>query len=168
MAFRDILAQFHPYQNEPPSASYASPDTRNQRPALAFVEGGGSDAAIFSAVMPSYFSNRGIKAKHWIGYATGTTGSGQIQGSFESLKPEQDDLDDEGWDTASAGLFAVPANSGSFIEVSIIFPTGGSNANTDGLASGNLFRYRIQRKAEEATDNATGSMQLLYVELTET
>ncbi len=164
MASGDSLLQFHPYHNEPPSASYATLDTRNQRPMLDF-DAGGSEAAIFGAILPQHYSGGGITARHWVSFSSATAGSGIILGTLEAVKEGSHDLDDDGWGSASTSTFAVPANSGSQTIVSIAFADGGA---MDDASAGDSFRYRIQRDAENTVDDASGDLEIGSVEFQET
>lgn len=164
MASGDSLIQFGPYHNEPPSGSYATLDTRNQRPVLDF-DAGGSEAAIFSGVVPQLYAGGGVTVYHWVSFSSATAGSGIILGTFEAVKEGSHDLDDDGWASASTATFDVPANTGSQTIIPIAFANGGA---MDDASAGDLFRYRIQRDAENTTDNASGDLEIAAVEIRET
>jgi hypothetical protein len=55
MSSGDTLLQFHPYNNEPPSANYMTLDTRNQHVCLD-ADATTNESAVFSAVMPQHYS----------------------------------------------------------------------------------------------------------------
>jgi len=53
MASGDTLLIFQPYNNSPPSGTYATLDTRNDHPVLDF-DASTNESAVFSAVMPRF------------------------------------------------------------------------------------------------------------------
>jgi len=163
MASGDTLLIFKPYGNEPPSASYAVLDVRNQRPLIMFSEAG-SNKALWGSVLPRNYAGGGLTVYHHITFATATAGSAIIQGEFERVG-EVLDIDDDGFASASVATFDVPATSGSPTIVSIAFADG---AAIDSVAVGEYFRYRLTRQGESTVDNAAGSMQLLQIEIKET
>ncbi len=163
MAGNDSLVFFSPLHNEVPSASAAAETTRNQRPVLDF-DAGGSEAAIFSCIVPQNYTGGGITAYHWISFTSATAGSGIILGSFEAMKAGAEDMDTDEWRSSSPATFDVPFNSGSQSIISISFSDG---ADMDNASKGDQFRYRLQRDAENTIDDATGDMELGMIELRE-
>ena len=59
MASGDTLLVFHPFDNEPPSANYATLDIRNLHPVLDFDDST-DESAVFSAVLPWAYSGGGL------------------------------------------------------------------------------------------------------------
>lgn len=158
MASGDTLLLLHPYMNEPPSASYATADTRNQRPVLDFSDSG-SEIAVFGMILPRNYAGGGITVDHHIAMSSGTTGSVILTGEFERVGTGQLDLDDDSFAAAGSVVIDVPPNSGSVTVGTINFTNG---AQMDSIAIGEYFRYRITRRGEDET-NDTGSGDLEFV-----
>lgn len=163
MASGDTLLIFSAYNNEPPSASYATLDTRNQRPVLDFADSG-SEAAVFGAVLPRAYSGGGLTVNHWVAFSSGTTGSGVIRGYWERTGSVLD-LDDDSFTAGSVATFDVPANAGSAVSIAIAFTNG---ANIDNLEVGEYFRYKVAREGENTNDTGSGDLEIVQVEIVET
>ena len=164
MASGDTLLSWGAYSNEPPSASYATLDTRNQRPILDHADSG-SESSVFSAVLPRHYANNGITAYHHIAFSSATAGSGVIQGAFERVGDELLDLDEDSFATAQTANADVPFTAGSVTIVSIAFTDG---AQMDSVAVGEYFRYKFTRQGEAVADDGSGDLELVKVELKET
>ena len=163
MASGDTLLIFTPLMNEPPAATYATFDTRNQHPVLDFAL---TEIAIFSFVIPRNYAGSGITV--YLHYAMSSAEANDIQldTTFERIGDQQQDLDADGFDaTGVAGAdTTVPGTTGL---VDIINNVHSNGARIDSLAVGEGGRLKITRTAVAGTD-ATGDLELLFVELKET
>lgn len=161
MASGNTLATFHPYQNEPPAASYATLDTRNGQPVLDF-DGSTDEEAIFSGVMPSNYAGGGVTAVLHVMFTSATSGTANIEVSIERGNT---DADANSFDAMTDGS-AVP-NGTSGVETQVTIPmTNG----VDSVAAGDKFRVKVRRDADgtNGTDDITTDMELITIELRET
>lgn len=163
MASGNTLLIFTPFHNEPPTANYATLDTRNQHPVLDFDAATNEDA-VFSGVMPRHYSGGGVTV--YIHYAMSTATAGDIDwdAAFERIGDQQQDIDSDGFAAAqSVDNTTVPGTSGLVDIVSIPFTDG---AQMDSIAVGEGFRVKLTRDA--VSDTAAGDAELLFVEIKET
>jgi hypothetical protein len=165
MASGDTLLQFLPYNNEPPASNYASIDTRNNHPMLLFDKD--TDySAVFSAVMPqNYAGTTGITVYiHWS--ADGVTVNDVIWDvSFERIGTGQQDVDSDGFAAVNSVTDTAPGTDGDVEVCSVAFTDG---ADMDSVATGELFRIKITRDADNVSDDLDANAQLHAVELRET
>jgi len=163
MASGDTLLIFHPYNNEPTLANYATLDIRNQHPVLDF-DPTTNEYAVFSAIMPQNYSGAtGITV--YIHYSMQTAIALTIDWdvAFERVGEV---LDTDGDSFAAANSVddtTVPDTSGLVDIVSIPFTNGG---DMDSIAVGEKFRMKINRDA--VSDDATGDAELHMIEIRET
>ena len=165
MASGDTLLTFHPYNNEPPTGTYATLDTRNSHPVLDFIHSGTSENAIFSAVMPrNYAGTTGVTGYIHYSMSSAVTGTMDWDMAFERIGDQQQDVDVNSFAAAqSVDDTDVPGVSGMVDIVSIAFTNG---AQMDSVAVGELLRIMITRDA--ASDDAAGDAELHAVEIKET
>ena len=166
MASGDTLAVFTPYCNEPPSASYATLDTRNAHPTLDF-DGAADEEAVFTGVMPRNYAASGITvATHW-SFTTAITGSLRVQAAIERIDASSLDIDADSFPAFQSAGGSAPATSGQVIVVSVAFTDG---AQMDSVAVGEAFRLKIRRDADgtSGTDDITTDAELIAVEIRET
>lgn len=166
MASGDTLLIFHPYHNEPPSSSPATPDLRNQIPVLDF-DAGADEAAIFSGVMPRNYAGGGITIYiHYLA-TSATSGNAIWQTELERNHEAGDDLDSDSFATGNkCSADAVDGTSGKVCVVSIAHTSG---AQMDSLAAGEAFRLRLKRLgSSDANDTVSGDLELMKIEIKET
>jgi hypothetical protein len=166
MASGNTLVIFHPYNNEPPAANYATLDLRNYHPVLDF-DPTTNESAIFSAVMPQSYSAATGVTVHLFWMATSdTTDTHHVywDAAFERDAPNDLDLDSDSFAAVQSNdITHVNATSGKITETTIALTAG---AQMDSVVAGDLFRLQITRDA--ANDDATGDAELLAVEIRET
>jgi len=164
MASGQTLVEFHPYNNEPPAANYATLDTRNNRPCLDF-DPTTNESAVFSGVMPQHYAGTtGVTVLIHYAMSTATADTIDWDAAFELVGDQ--DLDVDGDDFAAVNSVddtTVPGTSGLVDVVSIAFTDG---ADMDSVAAGDGFRLKITRDA--ASDDAAGDGELFWVEIRET
>lgn len=163
MASGDSLLIFKAQDNEPPSSSFATPDTRNSHLVLDFDDTA-NEQAVFSGVMPQSYGGGGVTV--YLHYAMSTATSGDIDwdAAFERVGDQQLDIDADSFAAAnSVDNTTVPGTAGNVDIVSVAFTDG---ADMDSVAKGESFRLKITRDA--ASDTATGDAELLKVEIRET
>ena len=171
MASGETLAVFLPYNDEPPSSSYATLDTRNERPCLDF-DAGSDEEAVFSGIMPAHYDNlTGVTVILWMGSTTDqTTGSAAWELLFERVIEDSSDLDADSFAASAAGnrfTQAAPAGSSQIAEDSKAIAKG---SDMDSVVKGDHFRLKIRRDADgtSQTDDMTGDAELYAVEIRET
>jgi len=163
MASNDTLAIWMPYANEPPSASYATHDTRNQHPVLDF-DASTSEVAVFSSIMPRNYANGGVIVNLHTSYSTATAGSAVFNIYFERVGNEVLDVDSDNFTDAASMAIDVPPTSGSVNITAINIQDGTSMAS---IAVGEKFRVKVERDCNNGTEDATGDAELHGIELQE-
>ena len=164
MASGDTLVTWSPLANEPPSANYATPDTRNGHPVLDF-DTTTAEYAIFRAVMPRHYSaTTGITVYVHYACTSATTGTVGWTLEFDRVSDSQVDIDSDTWSSATTiTAVTVPGTSG---HVDICNAAVTNGANMDSIAVGEAFRMRLKR--DVANDTATGDAELYMIEIKET
>lgn len=163
MASGQTLVAWLPQAHEPPTTNPATLDTRNSHPVLDF-DTTTQEIAIFSGVMPRNYAGGGITVTvSWMA-TTAVTGTGAFDVAFERIGAAQQDVDADGFGTATASAaVTVPATSGHTAMTAIAVTSG---ANVDSIAAGESFRLRLRRNV--ALDSAAGDLEVRAVELRET
>lgn len=166
MASGNTLARFFPNQNEPPSASFATLDIRNQHPVLDFDDTS-DENAVFSDVLDRAYASGGITAYIHYSMTSDITNKVRWDIALERIGDGQQDTDSDGFASAqTVNVAAVPGTSGHVDIVSIAFTDG---AQIDSIAVGELYRIKVTRKPSDTTnDTASGDAELHAVELKET
>ncbi len=164
MASGDTLLIFTPLHNEPPSANFATLDTRNQHPVLDF-DATTNESAVFSAVLPrNYAATTGLTVYIHYSMSSATTNTVDWDISFERIGDQQLDIDADSFAAVnSVDNTTVPGTSGFVDIVNVTFTDG---ADMDSVAVGELFRIKVTRDA--ASDDAAGDAELHAVEIKET
>ena len=164
MASGDTLLTFHPFNNEPPAANYATLDLRNIHPVLDFDKGT-DESMVFSAIMPRNYAGGGITVYiHWS--ADGVTANDVIWDvSFERIGDGQQDVDSDGFAAVQSVTDTAPGTDGFVTIANVAFTNG---AQMDSVAVGELFRLKITRDADNGSDNLDADAELHAIELKET
>lgn len=164
MASGATLGIFTPLSNEPPSSAFATLDTRNSIPVLDFDDTT-DEEAVFGGVLPQNYAGGGLTFKIYFMATSATTGNGVWQAAIERMNTDEDS--DSFAAFQGSGQVAVNGTSG-IVSIGTITMTSG--AQMDSLAAGESFRLKIRRDADNtsATDDATGDLELLRVEIRET
>lgn len=163
MASGNTLCVFHPYDNEPPSANYATLDTRNGHPCLDF-DATTQEIAIFTGIMPMTYSGGGVTIYLYSALTSATSGTLGYDVAFELMSDGSTDIDSDSFGSATTvTATTVPGTSGVILEQSVGVTNG---ANMDSVAAGDLFRLRLRR--DVASDTATGDAEFLSLEIRET
>jgi len=163
MAAGDLLVDFSPQCNEPPSSGAATPDVRSGHPVLDFDDSA-DEAARFTAILPWHYAGGGITVYAVVSFTGDTDDShtGQLEIAFERIGDGQQDLDSDGFGAAKALTVAVPSTCGHTEVASVAF----SGAELDGLAAGELFRVRVVCDTSES--DFSGDLELERLVLRET
>lgn len=165
MATGDTLCIFTPHDNEPPSANYATLDTRNGHLVLDF-DASTDEEAVFAGILPRNYAGGGVTVYLHLSATGITTGNHIMETAFERVGDGQQDVDVDGFATAvAAAATAVPAVDGNVGIVSIAHTNG---AQMDSIAVGEKFRLKVRRDANNASDTAAADIELHAVEIKET
>lgn len=165
MASGDTLAAFLPQANEPPSANYATCDTRNSIAVLDF-DPATSESMVFRGMLPSNYAGGGLTLNIYWMATTATTGGVVWGGSIERAQEGGTDQDTDSFATEQlSAAVTTNATSGIKSKSTITFTSG---ANMDSLAAGEPFRLKIARKPADAGDTMTGDAEFTEAHLKET
>ncbi len=163
MASGETLLQFTPLHNEPPAATLATLDTRNQHPVLDF-DAAANESAVFSAVMPRHYGGGGVTV--YLHYAMSSAEANTVDWdvAWERIGDQQLDIDGDSFAAVnSIDNTTVPGTTGLVDIVNVTFTDG---ADMDSVAVGEGFRLKVTRDA--VSDDAAGDAELLFVEIKET
>jgi hypothetical protein len=152
--------QAGPLDNEAPSSSFATLDTRNAHPTLDF-DASSAESAVFTFVLPTDYSGAGITVMlYWAG-TSATSGNVMWQAALEAAAAGSQDTDSDGFATAQAfSAAAANGTSGVLTKSSLNISNG---ANMDSIAAGDMFRLKITRDAANGSDTMTGDAELMRV-----
>lgn len=157
-----VVSNVHSY--DPPASAYAQVDTRNGHRCLDFDDAT-DESAVFSLVMPQHYAGGGISIYPHFAMTSATSGNVVLTVELERIADGGQDLDSDGFAAAVSATIAVPGTSGVVESSSTIALTDG--AQMDSVAAGDAFRLRITRDADNASDTATGDLELIRVEIRE-
>lgn len=163
MASGNTLVVFGPNDNEPPTASYATLDTRNVHPVLDF-DAAADESAVFTGVLPRHYAGGGITIKLIWAASSATTGDVVWNTAIERLDTGTD-MDADSFATANAATATTSGTSGANTYTDVAHTSG---AQMDSLAAGEAFRLKVTRNADDAADTMTGDAELVAVEIRET
>jgi hypothetical protein len=155
MASGDVLCVFGPRGNEPPTANFATLDTRNTQCVLDF-DTTTQEAAIWSGVMPYHYAGGNITVYVHSSMTSATTGTVGWDVTFEAIGTAQD-TDADGFATAQTITAATVSGTSGVLLVQSVTCTAGA-AGTDSVAAGNKFRLRVRR--DVANDTAAGDAEI--------
>src|SRR3990167_954559 len=163
MASGDTLIVFRPQDNEPPSANFATFDTRNLHPVLDF-DATTEEKAVFTGIMPRNYAGGGVtNTLFWSG-GTATSGTVVWQTAFERVGTVLD-IDGDSFATGNNGTTVTPSTAGSTTSTAIAHTDG---AQMDSIAVGELFRLAVTREVADAQDSKVDDAELLGIEIKET
>ena len=164
MASGDTLCIFTPLHNQPPAATFATIDLRNQHPCLDF-DAAADEIAIFSSVMPqNYAGTTGVTV--YLHYAMSSAEANTVDWdvAFELIGDQDLDIDGDGFAAVnSVDNTTVPGTTGLVDIVSVAFTDG---ADMDTVLVGDSFRLKVIR--DGTNDDAAGDAELYKVEIRET
>jgi hypothetical protein len=162
MASGDVIEIFYPASNEPPTANYATFDTRNSHPVLDFDDTT-AEFAIFTGLLMGY-AGGGITVSVGFSATSAITNTIGFTVEIERIGDQVLDVDADSFATAQTiTAVTVPGTSGFVDVVSVSISNG---ANMDSLANGEQFRIRLKR--DVANDTAAGDAEVHWVRIVET
>jgi hypothetical protein len=165
VASGDLLVAFTPLHVEAPASAAATLDVRNGHPVLDFDDTT-DESAVFTGTMANY-GGGGINVYVWATFTSDTTSGhvARIQGAFEYIQAGTLDIDADSFATAQSSAISPFTTSGIPNTGLLTF----TNAQIDGAQSGHPFRFKFSRDADgtTGTDDATGDLEVLIIELFE-
>lgn len=150
-------ATFTATDNQPPASNYATLDTRNSIAVLDF-DAATDENAVFVGIMPEGASlGSGLIVRlHWM--ATSAT-SGNVRWGVQ-FERSNTDLDSDSFAAVVEANGAANGTSG------ILTTTAITVTDFDGITAGDVFRLKVFRNADDATnDTMTGDAELVAVEV---
>lgn len=157
-----VICSWNPQDNEPPSASYATPDTRNGHPVLDFDDAS-TEYAIFTGLVNNHNTLRSSGNVYvlLVWAATSATSGNVYWGvEIELLNKSSTDLDSNNWGTLTQAAGATHGTSGKLAYTKI----AASNNLFESLSK---FRTRVQRTGGNGSDTMVGDAELRGVFLIE-
>lgn len=155
----------NPHSYAPPTANYATIDTRNTHKVLDFDDTT-DEGAVFECVMPENYAGGGVTVYPHFTMSSATTGNVVLTAAFERDADGGQDIDSDGFATAQSATIAVPGTSGIIESSNSISFTNGSQM--DSVVAGDRFRLKVTRDADNASDTASGDLELLAIRIEET
>ena len=165
MASADSLCLFFPANADLPSSNFATFDIRNAIRILDFDDT--TDESVeFSGFMPRHYDGGGITVTVGWMATSATSGTISLDVAFKSISDDSDDVDTKAFAAANNANPTAPNVSGEVDYVEITFTDG---ADMDSIAAGEYFRMQISRDADSttSTDNMSGDMELVFLEIRE-
>lgn len=157
---------FTAQNNCPPTAAYATPDTRNAHIVLDF-DGATDEEAVFQGVLPTTYASGGLTVEVYCAFSTATSGSVRWQAAIERIDASTLDTDADSFAAFQSAGGTAPGTSGQIIKVTVTLTDG---AQMDSLAAGEAFRLKIRRDADgtSGTDDIATDAELFRVVMRET
>ena len=162
----DTLVVWTVLANEPPASGFATFDTRNAIPVLDFDDAS-DESAIFSGVMPRSYAGGGFTVTVGWMATSATTGTISLDVAFKSVTDDADDLDTKAFASFNNANPTTASATGEVDYIAITFTDG---ADSDSVAAGEYFQLEVQRDGDgtTSTDNLSGDMELVFIEIKET
>lgn len=164
MATTNYMAVFTPLNNEPPSANYATIDTRNSVPVLDFDDTT-DESAVFGGVLPANYAGGGLTVTLVWMATSATTGDVRWDVQIERHEDDAFDIDADGFAAVQSATGTTASVSGEQQYTDITFTSG---AAMDSLAAGESYRIKVTRDANHVADTMTGDAEALRVIVKET
>jgi hypothetical protein len=151
--------QATPLNNQPPTSSFATLDTRNAIAVLDFDDGATNESSIFLFVLPENANvSSGLKVRiHWM--ATSAT-SGNCRWGAQLADLSDQDIDSYAFDTATEVSTATSGTSGNVTVTEI------TCTSIDAITAGKPYAIKVYRDSSDTTnDTMTGDAELIAVEV---
>jgi len=166
MASGDSLCFFTPAMGELPAATFATFDVRGGALILDFDDA--TDEFVeFGGFMPRHYAGGGITVTAGWMATTATSGTISLDVAFKSISDDLDDMDTKAFAAANNANPTTASASGEVQYTEITFTDG---ADMDSVAAGEYFRMKVMRDGDgtTSTDDLSGDMELLFIEVKET
>lgn len=144
----------------PPASNHADQGVIQQRRYMAFDAATVENMISKALQMPANYAGGVVKVDVLYAMASATSGNVDFEASVEAITPA-DAVDTDSassFDTANGANQTVPGTAGYLGKLSI------SLTNKDGVAAGDMFRIKLERDADDGTnDTATGDARVYAV-----
>lgn len=149
---------FTPFQAEFPTSNFPELKMSNGRPVLAF-DASTDETCYWTAIAPQGLTST-YELIIYYAMASATTNTVVFQAAIEAITSgDATDTDaTTSFDSNNSGSDTVPGTAGYLDTITI------SLTNADSIAAGDLFRVRLNRDADNVSDNATGDCYVFAVE----
>lgn len=144
-----------------PASAPATTGTRNDHKFIAFDPDTDQNVS-FESVLPSNYGAGNINVNLWWAANGATTGNVRWDVAFETLVEGVEDLDDINGASAQSATATTASVDGKLTKTTIAF----TQAQADGIAANQVYRLRITRDANHASDTMAAPAQLYRVSLT--
>jgi len=164
MASGDTLCIFTPYGAEFPAATFPQLYLRNRHPVLGF-DAATDEFCMWSAVMPRNYAGGGVTVYIHLTDANDTTAA---HASYWDTSFELDtaqDIDADGFAAVQSSHVHPNGTSGIPVICTIPHTDGGQ---MDSVIAGSLFRFQLNRDANNGADDWANDAEVLAVEIKET
>jgi hypothetical protein len=169
VASGNTLLIFKAQHNEPPVSNFAQPNTYGAQALVLDFADASLEFSCFVGVLPRNYAGGGLTVNPHVLFRSATTGYSHWGGAISRIA----DISSGGRPLhtsvfASAQFTVIPAyQSVNYVVVgSMGFPAGA--AYMDSLSAGEVFKFLFYRNALHSTDNATGDVSLVAIEVRET
>lgn len=163
MASGDTLYTWLAVEAKPPSSNQAELIERNDHNAIEY-DAALTEFMLFPGVMPTHYGGNGVSARvRWLSESA-ITGEIRIDGEFERLDDDGQDLDSTNFATPQSKTMTPASGSGELDYDAIAFTNGAQMAS---VAAGEDFRFRLSRDHDHADDDMAGGAQVRSLILVE-
>lgn len=143
-----------------PGTTPASANSRNEVPTIEFDDAS-DEVVLLDGVINRNYSNESVIVDiDWAG-KTATTGNVKWNAQFARLAAGGQDLDSFSYSAIQTTTSSTNGTSGILTRTSITF----TQAQADSIASGDFFRIKLIRDANDAADTMSGDAQVVAVQL---
>ncbi len=168
MASGDTLYVWEPKNADSPASATAAAirttiNTTTPHPCLEF-SASVDQSAILPGVMPQNYAGGGVTMHFWCS-APIATNNFILDGFFERTPIDTQVLTSDSFAAAQSVTDAAPSATDRVVEPTIAHTSG---AQMDSVVAGDMFRYKITRDADNASDNMAAVLRILRVEMRET
>lgn len=147
-----------PTSNAAAKSSHST--TAYERPVLLYDDST-DEAAAWTGVLPDSYGGGGLSVDIIWGSAGGvTTGNVVWAAAIESTTPDGDSLNTDNFAADNTVTDAAPASANNSVTAAITFTDG---ADMDSLAAGEMYRVRLTRDADNASDTMSGDAEVYAV-----
>lgn len=161
----DTLCVLLPHAYFPTATAYATRDTRNNTPVLDFDDSV-DESALWLDVMPVRYAGGGLTVDIMFAMTSATNGDVVWCAQFERIGIGNQSIGSDGFASEKSAVVSVYSIEASYVKQATLTFTDG--AEMDSIVSGEPFRIRVYRDADNAYDTATGDAELVAVHVKET
>lgn len=161
----DTLCVLLPHAYFPSATAYATRDTRNSTPVLDF-DADTDESALWLDVMPVRYAGGGLTVDIMFAMTSATNGDVVWCAQFERIGIGEQSIESDDFASEKSAVVSVYSIVASRVKQATLTFTDG--AEMDSLESGEPFRIRVYRDADNAYDTATGDAELVAVHIKET